>query len=790
MTPGIDLPFWVDLGVTPEVVMEALGLAVASAVFAGVLPALRATGSSPQRTLQEARGGFRFGRVTGALIIAEVGLGVGALFAAGMTYRMFSAIDQETSIAMQTSRVLVASIDVPSSDQPGEGRDGADATRIARIASMQEALARQLAARPTVRSWAFSDATPGDGRFERRGRVEGDGFPPDFPGFPVVTSQVEPGFFGTLGIESLYGRTFERGDVPVEVGQAPTRVLVNTKFLDRRGMDYHSAVGQTMRISDPGEAPTGPWMEIIGVVPDLEASLGRAIFDGTPMAYLPAVPGGVYPLTLVIDLGGNPTAFAPVLRNLLADADPTAILSDVVALDELPNGAASGAADGIRRPRGPLPHRHRPFHRGPVCAHVVHGRPAHPRDRRAHRPRREIEPDRRVDRASITPPAHVRGHARYRVLGHRLHAAHRGRRVPGRARGRRAVVAVRAVDHGRDRRDDRPAGLPRANAERTKDPPGGGAARRRVVGGVGLMRFRARARRSSTCALVALGADIHARSAPRLRRIHRPTAGFHPTWCSTSCRAANAPILFAAGQGNLEAASYLVAGGAHVNPTAASGTSALVLAAHSGHTALALFLPEQGADPNAADAGYSALHAATLPGDETLAAPLLARGADPNASVKRGSPGRRNSPDYVLEHDIVSATALWLAPHFAELGIMRALADNGANPRVVMADGTTPLMAAVATRRRREPRLAANPAEDERHVLEVARATSDAGLDVNAAGAAGNPALHTVASRRLDTVVGLPADSGADLHAVNDSEADTGGGGRRALVGADTRRTP
>ena len=65
--------------------------------------------------------------------------------------------------------------------------------------------------------------------------------------------------------------------------------------------------------------------------------------------------------------------------------------------------------------------RNRPFDRGPVCAHVVHGRSAHPRDRRAHRPRREIEPDRRVDRASITPPAHVRGHARYRVLGHRLH---------------------------------------------------------------------------------------------------------------------------------------------------------------------------------------------------------------------------------------------------------------------------------------------------------------------------------------------------------------------------------
>ena len=343
VTPGIDLPFWVDLGVTPEVVLEALGLGVASAVFAGVLPALRATGSSPQRTLQEAGGGlggFRFGRVTGALIIVEVGLGVGALFGAGMTYRMFSAIDQETSVAMQTSRVLVGSIDVPSSERPGEERGGADETRIARIASMQEALARRLAGQPGVRSWAFSDATPGDGRFERRGRVDGDGSPPDFPGLPVVTSRVEPGFFGTLGIEPLFGRTFEPGDVPVEVGQTPTRVLVNTKFLDRRGMDHHRAVGQTMRISDPGEAPTGPWMEIVGVVPDLEASLGRAIFDGTPMAYLPAAPGGVHPLTLVIDLGDDTTAFAPVLRSLLVDADPTAILSDVVALDELPNGAA------------------------------------------------------------------------------------------------------------------------------------------------------------------------------------------------------------------------------------------------------------------------------------------------------------------------------------------------------------------------------------------------------------------------------------------------------------------
>ena len=270
-------------------------------------------------------------------------------------------------------------------------------------------------------------------------------------------------------------------------------------------------------------------------------------------------------------------------------------------------------------------------------------------------------------------------------------------------------------------------------------------------------------------ALIALGADVHARSAPQPRRIHTRTAGFNPSGVIDTVLGGNTPLLFAARQGDLAAARHLVAAGADVNDTAATGTSALVVAAHSGHTALALFLLEHGADPHAAEAGYSALHAAALRGDETLAAALLARGADPNAPVVRGSQGRRNSPDYVLQHDVVGATAFWLAAHFAEPGVMRALADGGADPRFVMEDGTTPLMAAVAARRRQEPGLAPNPAEDERLVLGAARVAIDAGVDVNAADSAGNTALHTAARRRFDTVVQFLSDSGADLHAVNDN---------------------
>ena len=282
--------------------------------------------------------------------------------------------------------------------------------------------------------------------------------------------------------------------------------------------------------------------------------------------------------------------------------------------------------------------------------------------------------------------------------------------------------------------------------------------------------------------LLDLGADISVRSAERPRRIHTRTAGFNPSGVVDVTQGGNSPLLFAARHGDLDAARYLIDAGADANDTAPVGTSALVVAAHSGHTGVALYLLDQGADPNTDGAGYTALHAATLRGDAVVADALLAAGADANALVTRGSEGRRNSPDYVLEHDVVGATPFWLAAHFSEPTIMRSLIEHGADASFAMTNGTTALHAATAARRRQELGLTANLAVNERRVLDAVTIALDHGTDIAATDEKGNTALHVAASRRLDTVVELLVGRGADLTAQNaDGQTPlalaTGGGG-------------
>jgi ankyrin repeat protein len=328
-------------------------------------------------------------------------------------------------------------------------------------------------------------------------------------------------------------------------------------------------------------------------------------------------------------------------------------------------------------------------------------------------------------------------------------------------------------------------------------------AKERAHGQMALMWAVAQRQPAVVEVLLGSGADVHARTNVWTEVAKTTLEVMNPAYVTDIQQGGYTPLLFAARMGDLASAKLLVAAGANVNDTAPYGTSALVVAAHSGHGELAAFLLEKGADPNSILAGYTALHAALLHKDEKLVAALLAGGANPNTPLLKSTPVRRESVDFYFSPGMVGASPLWLAARFRSPNIMALLMKHGADPqfvhhptyfigrnygdsRALLHEGpTTAVMAAaglggenpiffvdrldriaegapVESQRRELP-----AAEMEAITLEAVKMAADRGVDVNVANADGNTALHAAATRGYDSVVKYLVGKGARLDVMN-----------------------
>ena len=283
-------------------------------------------------------------------------------------------------------------------------------------------------------------------------------------------------------------------------------------------------------------------------------------------------------------------------------------------------------------------------------------------------------------------------------------------------------------------------------------------------------------------ALIRGGADVRARSRSYVQTVTSEVtqrAG-REELNYTVPRGGSTALLFAARSGDADSARLLIAAGADINDALPDGASALVVAAHSGHGGVAALLLEKGADPNAADVGYTALHAAVLRSDLDLVKSLLAHRANPNAQITKGTPVRRNSQDFELPKTLIGATPYLLASKFLEADIMRALAAGGADTRLPMKDGATPLMAAAGmgivapaqdekrgTDRRGLAILDGGRVEPDSQVLQAVTVALDLGSDINAVNPAGDTTVHIAAAQGYADVVKLLASRGADLNVRN-----------------------
>jgi len=270
---------------------------------------------------------------------------------------------------------------------------------------------------------------------------------------------------------------------------------------------------------------------------------------------------------------------------------------------------------------------------------------------------------------------------------------------------------------------------------------------------------------------------------------------------NASTKGGTTALMFAAQQGDIESARLLLAAGAEINVATNSqatwvGDTPLLLAAASGHEAMAIFLLEEGADPDAADEfGFTALHFSMIESLQkvtgvrsgvnhadlwdsylfrdnmvNLVEALLAHGANPNARISKYGGGnkllstRLNDPAKYSVHE-VGATPFFLAAQSHDTKIMRMLVKAGADPRLATVGETTPLIVATGLIRQRDLGAMPYTAEQADQALEAVKLCVELGADVNAANDVGLTALHGAAYSGLDEVIRFLVEHGANVNA-------------------------
>jgi len=212
-------------------------------------------------------------------------------------------------------------------------------------------------------------------------------------------------------------------------------------------------------------------------------------------------------------------------------------------------------------------------------------------------------------------------------------------------------------------------------------------------------------------------------------------------------------LYFAARQGDIESARILLntEGGADVNDPHPEYGSALILASASGHEDMALFLLENGADPDMQNAmGLAPLHYAVHEGLLVLSSyrptatdkfgwtrknmpnllkELLAHGADPDPRMKYSIPylddpfiarGGEEAPQV----DPVGATPLMMAAASGDIESMKILLDGGADPTLTTVGGATLFMLAAGVGTERGARKEGPAVETARFTASVKGAGS------------------------------------------------------------------
>jgi predicted permease len=317
------------LDVHPNLVVLgfALLVAIATGIAFGLTPALRATRTTANesvqassRNLTTSRRGRRLGS---ALVIIQIAISLVLIAGAGLLVRTLHNLETMNP-GFNRSDVLLFEFDPSKTGYKGE-----------RAAQLRREVLGRLLHLPGVSSASFSFLTPISGGGWDNVARSVEGYTP-YPGenMDIFLNAVGPRFFKTLGTPLLLGRDFSPED-----RSASTLLALVNETMALRFFGHRNPIGKHFRL--------GPWSgkrgyEIIGVVGDERYLRLRESVPPTAYLYIPQLPQveGAFPsgVTFEVRSAVPPMSLAAPVGHILQSVDsrlrPTAVRTLAEQVDE------------------------------------------------------------------------------------------------------------------------------------------------------------------------------------------------------------------------------------------------------------------------------------------------------------------------------------------------------------------------------------------------------------------------------------------------------------------------
>ncbi len=306
LTEAGALPNWMDIYVSPNVVVIALVATIAAGLLAGLLPAWQASRIDLSTTLKDdARIATSAGgrRLTRWLVGAQTAFSTALLVAAGvLALTVYEA--RRANLRYDPDRLLTGRIEVQDGTQPTpEARARFYRTLLQRVQDLPGVETVAVTSRNFIGSGVGTKVAP-----------EGVVYAHDNDRPNVLLDVVSTDYFRLIGVKPVSGRLFDTREQAVK----PLAAVVNESFV-RKFWPHTDPLGRRFRSDQTREE----WATVIGVVPDLQMQglfappgLGAAGF------YLVEDQMGWGWLDLFVRTKSDPLQLVTPVRQAIASIDP------------------------------------------------------------------------------------------------------------------------------------------------------------------------------------------------------------------------------------------------------------------------------------------------------------------------------------------------------------------------------------------------------------------------------------------------------------------------------------